>query len=151
MYDKYHKKSLFLSFGISLVWTIFSVDIYNYSFSFKVFELFDIFPFLSFGIGLYASYYIFYRILDILNFRSLHFRLEFLIYCIFYVSLLLFGEWLFYHYVGVQNLATVTYPPLAICNCFHGPIAMAGIYMMMGPLFFILNTNLLAYSHKDKA
>ena len=148
-YDRYHQKSLILSFVISLIWSVFSVDIYNYTFSFKVFGLFDVFPFLAFGIGLYASYYIFYRVLDFFKLKSFHFRLEFLFYCIFYISILLFGEWFFYHYVGVQNLATSAFPPLAICNCLHAPIAMAGIYMMMGPLFFILNTNLLVYSNKN--
>jgi len=144
-HNRYDSKSLILSFLISLIWSVFSVDIYNYSFSFKFFGFFDVFPFLAFGIGLYGSWYIFYSLISYLKVKKLNLRLEFLIYTFFYITILLFGEWLFYHYVGVQNIATAAYPPLAICNCLHAPPAMAGIYMAMGPLFFILNTNLNKY------
>lgn len=144
-HNLYDSESLILSFLISLIWSVFSVDIYNYSFSFQFFGFFDVFPFLAFGIGLYGSYHIFYSLLNYFKVKKLNLRLEFLIYTFFYISILLFGEWFFYNYVGVQNLATAAYPPLAICNCLHAPPGMAGIYMLMGPLFFILNNQLLLY------
>ena len=145
-YDKrYSRRSLILSFLISLIWSVFSVNLYDYSFSFKFFGIFDVYPFLAFGISLYGSYYIFQNFLNYLKIKNLHFRLEFFLYTFFYVSILLFGEWFFYHYVGVKNLATSLYPPLAICNCLHAPLAMSGIYIFLGPLFFILNTSLSLY------
>jgi len=149
IYDRYHKSSLLLSFGVSLFWSVFSVDFYNYSFSYKVLNLFDLFPFLAFGVGLYASYYMFYKILDFFELKSLNLRLELIIYFVYYVLIMLFGEWFFYHFVGVQNLATVAFPPLEICNCLHAPPAMAAVYMLMGPLFFILNTNLQIYLKRE--
>lgn len=147
-HNRYDSKSLILSFMMSLVWSVFSVDIYSYSFSYKFFGLFDVFPFLAFGVGLYGSWYIFYILLSYFKVKNLNLRLEFLIYTFFYISILLFGEWLFYHYVGVNNLATLTYKPLAICNCLHAPPAMAGIYMTIGPLFFMLNNQLSLYFYK---
>jgi len=146
VFNKYYNLiSLFFVFLISFSCAAFANDIYFYSFSYDFLGLFNVYTFLAFGLGLFYTYNVFYIMLKFfkINFNSI--RIELCLYTIFYISLLLFGEWYFYHIVGVQNLVTSNYDPLGFCNCFHGPVSMFLLYISFGPLYFMLNKTMDAY------
>ncbi|MCK5107944.1 MAG: hypothetical protein KAQ83_04420 [Nanoarchaeota archaeon] len=127
---------LWLAFLVSLIWNILARSQYNYNQNFFSFFGINLFPLVTWTIGLFALMIIYQIWIKKLKLKK--FILNLLIVILIYSILLIFLETLFYHVFNVHNLQTAIYPGLPVCNCLHAPGWMQLSYFLIGPIYFVL-------------
>jgi len=127
---------LAISSFLSLLWLLISYQEYNYNQDFLIILNFNIFPFFSFSLGLFALYLIYshyeYKLKNKSYLRKL------LLIILIYFPLLIIVETIAYHLFNIQNLASKIYAGLPFCNCLHAQRWMQIFYFLMGPFYFTI-------------
>lgn len=129
-------KVLISSFLLSLAWMAFSKENYFYSPEYLTLLGINLYALFSWTAGLMGIYIIYLHYEEFLKRFSKTIR--FVIFSFTYIFFLLLLEFLFFNFFGVQNLAAVSYPGLAICNCLHAPLWMQISYLIIGPIYYLI-------------
>jgi hypothetical protein len=131
-----------LSFLLSLLWNVIAADMYGYNREFVVFLGINLYPLLSWAVGLFALCLIY----DLISVKYPRTNAKIWLSIISYWIILVFFEYFFYNVLGIHNEATASYPGLPLCNCMHAPIWMQAAYFLMGVILVLM---LYAYEHID--
>lgn len=125
-----------VAFFVSLAWMGFAKEMYDYSRGFLVVFGINLYALFSWTCGLFAVYVMYLHYEGIL--KKYSFWIRFLIFSVFYIIVLLFFEWIFYNFFGIQNSTTLTYSGILFCNCLHAPPWMQIGYLLLGPVYFLI-------------
>jgi hypothetical protein len=125
--------ALFLGGG----WAIIGRKEYLYNHDFGTIYGVSLFPLTLFPIGLIAAYVLYYFIFERLL-KIKKFWQEFLCFSTMYIVFLLIAETVAYYFFDIHNLGTEQYPGLPICNCLHAPHWMQAVYLLIGPIYFLI-------------
>lgn len=132
VYEKYFVYLVFSAI-LSLVWMVFSKDMYNYNRRFpKIFGI-CIYPLFAWMMGLFTLALIYDLFLTMFS-KTLTIIILVPLYCI----LLIFVEYIFYHKFSVHNVAAAKYPPLPFINALHAPLWMKIAYFALGMIMIAL-------------
>jgi len=127
---------LFISFLLALGWMIAGGKMYHYNYDFPVPAGINLFPLISWTLGLFAILLIYFRFEKLI--KPSVFWKKFVLFVAIYWILLIFGETVGYYTFGVHNLPTASYEGLPIFKCLHAPFWMQTVYFLMGPIYFLL-------------
>lgn len=131
-----------LAFFVSLIWLLISKDYYSYNYNFWVIEGIDLFPLVTWWLGLFSIYIAFLYLVEKLKLNSLIIKILF--FLLFYWLILILAEIFGYHVLNVHNLPAANYSGLPICHCLHAPTWMKISYFLLGPIYFaIINIYLI--------
>src|SRR3989344_6684740 len=121
---------------LAITWLIFTRGYYNYNREmFLIFGM-PLFPLFSWALGLFAAYLIYSHFEH--KIKNTNLLKEVVLFCIFYIPLLLLAETIAYNLYNIKNLATASYSSISFCNCLHAPDWMKIFYFIMGPLYLII-------------
>jgi len=124
-------KYLALSTIIAAIWVIIAGKNYGYN-NFITVGNVTLFPLFAWAAGLYSLKHF----MDYINIRDAWKKI--IIASIIFWIVLLTTETLAYHVFNFRDIATSNYPGLPICECIHGPIYMQTVYLLMGPVYYLL-------------
>ncbi len=134
-------KYLGLSTLISIIWVYIAKDYYTYTPDMATLFGLDIYPLLTWSLGLLALRELYDYIKPKNTLKSI------VIITIAYIIILIILETLAYHIVGFKNPGP--YPGLPICDCIHAPVFMQIYYLAIGPAYYMLTLLLDKFIKKD--
>lgn len=125
-----------LASTISFIWVLVSKKMYGYAHEvLKIFG-YNTYPFFGWALGLFIIYLIYEMFRKIYKVKI--FWKQFILFLIIYWFFLLSAETIAYHFLSIKNLATSMYAGLPFCNCIHAPFWMQMVYLLMGPIYFLI-------------
>lgn len=97
---------------------------------------YTIYPLFAWALGLFAAVLVFSNLTAAFPAQTLASRLT--LFAIMYWIFLLSFETAAYHLFNFRDMATAGYPGLPILDCIHAPGWMKAVYLLNGPLYFLL-------------
>lgn len=132
-----------LSTLIALIWVSIAKDYYIYTPDMVTLFGLDVYPLLTWSLGLLALREIYDYIKPKNTTKAI------IIITLSYIAALIILETLSYHVIGFRNSSSETYPGLPICDCIHVPLFMQIYYLAIGPIYYILTLLLDKFIKKD--
>ena len=144
------RKALLVYLGVSsllaMVWVVIAQEYYGYNIAFLNIFGVTVFPFFAWATGLFGLWVLFGSVLQHKQEESFYKR--FVMCSLVYSIVLISVEYIAYHHLRIQNVATSEYPGLPFCDCWHAPVWMQWSYIGLGLMFFALSLRIEAYKHK---
>lgn len=119
----------------AITWSIIAHSEYGYNTAMLSGPGINLYPIVGWSFGLLAIYFIYRKVRSYISVSSIWQKLALI--NVFYIPLLLFAEFVAYHFLGVINLATASYPGIPLCDCLHAPVWMQAAYLAMASLFLV--------------
>ena len=139
--------TLILALLFAVAWLLAGRTEYGYNRDYSVIFGINIYPMLLWAIGLFAIYLVYDYVEDRIPKK---FYLKLILFSVIFWICLITVESLAYHVLIIRNAVTGMYPGLPLCDCIHEPRWMQAVYILMGPIFFIMNYLIRKYFTKKK-
>ena len=127
---------LYVSSIISLIWVFLANSQYTYNKMVLTFLGLNAYPLFAWASGLFAVYMIYSHWEH--KIKSISFIKRLGLFTIFYLVFLISVETIAYHFFNIIDIANIAYAGLPICNCIHAPRWMQIVYLVMGPIYFVI-------------